>query len=370
MLLYGHVDVVPAEGDWQHPPFEGVLEDGWVWGRGALDMKAGVTMFLASFLRAAAEDAPLAGDLQLLVVPDEEAGGDFGTGYVVEEHPDLFTDVEYALGEFGGFPMSFGEQEFYPIQVNEKWIAWLQATFHGDGGHGSLPRRDDATARMARFIDRLDRNRLPVHVTPAVREMVDGMAAEVSSSNRLLLRSMLQPQLTNRVLDVLGDDGRTFDALTHNVVNETIVRGGTKENVVPETVTVTLDCRLVPGQEPEDVIGEIEDVVGDVAGSVSFEVLRFERGAAEADFGLFETLADVLESAAPGAVGIPYVLPASSDARLLAQVGVQSYGFTPMNLPSDFDFMNFVHAPDERIPAECVEWGTDRVYDAILAYDP
>lgn len=369
LLLYGHVDVVAAEGDWTHPPFEAVLEDGYLWGRGALDMKAGVSMFLASFLRAASEEIDLAGDLELMIVPDEEAGGDVGMGFMVEEHPEVFAETEYALGEFGGFPMKIADQRFFPIQVNEKQICWLEATIHGDGGHGSLPRRDDATARMARFIDRLDRNRLPVHITPAVEEMVDRIAAEISQPKRLLLRSLMQPQLTNRVLDIMGEDGRTFDALTHNVVNETIIRGGTKENVVPETVSVTLDCRMVPGEAPADVIAEIESTVGDVAEHVDFEVQRFDPGPAEADLGLFDTLAAVLEATDEDAVGLPYLLPASSDARHLTHVDVQSYGFTPMNLPDDFDFMSLVHAPDERIPPDCVEWGTDRVFEAIQKYD-
>lgn len=368
LLLYGHVDVVPTEGDWTRPPFEGVLEDGSVWGRGALDMKGGVAMFLAAFLRVAAEDLEPAGDLLLCIVPDEEAGGDDGLGFLVEEHPEAFEGVEYALGEFGGFSLEVAGQRFYPIQVNEKQICWLEATFHGEGGHGALPRTDDATARMARFIDALDGARLPVHVPETTEAMAAAMADELPLPTSLFVRTLSRPRLTDRVLDLMGEDGELFDALTHNVVNETIVRGGNKENVVPESVSVTLDCRLLPGQTPDDVIGEIETVVGDVAEHVSFDVLRFEEGPSEADMGLFETLGGVLEDADPDGRAIPLLLPAVTDGRHLAKLGIQSYGFTPMNLPDDFAFMDVIHAPDERIPADCVDWGTERVVEAVRRY--
>lgn len=369
LLLYGHVDVVPAEGDWTHPPFDGVLEDGYVWGRGALDMKGGVAMFLAAFLRVAAEELQPAGDLLLCVVPDEEAGGDEGLGYMVEEHAEAFEGVEYALGEFGGFSLHAAGERFYPIQVNEKQICWLEATFHGDGGHGALPRTDDATARMARFIDALDGTRLPVHSVPAAEEMVGQMADALPLPTSLFIRALHRPWLTDHVLDLLGEDGELFDALTHNVVNETIVRGGTKENVVPESVSLTLDCRLLPGQTPEDVIAELEAAVGDVAEHVTFEVIRYEAGPSAPDMGFVETLGGVIEAADPDGRAIPLLLPAVTDGRHLAKLGIQSYGFTPMNLPDDFAFMEVIHAPDERIPAGCLDWGTERVVEAIRRYD-
>lgn len=370
LLLYGHVDVVPAEGDWTHPPFEAVLEEGAVWGRGTLDMKAGVTMFLTAFLRFAAGDEDPPGDLLFCVLPDEEAGGSEGARYIVEEHADVFDGVEYALGEFGGFPMSIDDQRFYPIQVNEKQVCWLEATFHGDGGHGAFPRSDDAMARLARFVTALDGTRLPVHVPDETQVMAERMAAELSPPTSFFLQALSYPPLTDHALDVLGEDGELFDAMTHNVVNETVVRGGTKENVVPESVSLTLDCRLVPGHGPEDVIAEIEAAIGEVSEHVEFDVIRFEEGPPQADMGLFETLAGVLEDAddADDAVAVPLLLPAGTDGRHFASIGIQSYGFTPMNLPDDFPFLEFIHAPDERIPVDALKWGTDRVYEAVLGY--
>jgi acetylornithine deacetylase/succinyl-diaminopimelate desuccinylase-like protein len=178
LLLQGHIDVVPVEGqNWQHPPFEGKNVDGWVWGRGALDMKGGVAMMLAAFLRAKAEGLTLPGDVLLLVLSDEEAGGDYGAKYLVEEHAGLFDGVRYALGEFGGFPLYVGGRRFYPIQVAEKQRCFLRAVVRGPGGHGALPMRGGAMAKLARLLKQLDRRRLPVHVTPVARRFLETMAA-------------------------------------------------------------------------------------------------------------------------------------------------------------------------------------------------
>ena len=365
LLLYGHVDVVPASGDWTHPPFEGVIEDGCVWGRGAIDMKGGVAMFLTTFLRYATEDIDLPGDLVLCLIPDEEAGGDEGMGFMVDEHPEVFEDIEYSLGEFGGFTMEIQGEHFYPIQVNEKQVCWLEVTITGQGGHGSMPSRGDAIARMGRFVTALDETRLPVHIDPTTITMIEAMRAELGPMERLLFRGLTSPRLTDRILDRMGEEGRKLDALFHNIVNETIISGGNKENVIPDSVTMHLDCRLLPGQTPEDVIEEIETVVGDVADHVEFELIRFDSGPPEPDMARFPVLAETLESADPAGTVIPLLLAATSDARHLSRVDVQSYGFTPMNLPADFPAMELVHATDERIPVECIEWGTERVYEAI-----
>jgi acetylornithine deacetylase/succinyl-diaminopimelate desuccinylase-like protein len=166
-LLYGHVDVVTTVNQqWEHPPFEGKLAGGYIWGRGALDMKGGVAMMLAAFLRAKAEGLQLPGDVILTIVSDEEAGGDNGAKFLVEDPPEQFEGIRYAIGEFGAFTMVIVNRRFYPIQVAEKQMCWMKATLRGAGGHGSLPVRDGAMAKLARLLDQLNRHRLPVHITP------------------------------------------------------------------------------------------------------------------------------------------------------------------------------------------------------------
>jgi len=366
LLLYGHVDVVPVEEDaWTHDPFAGVVDDGSIWGRGALDMKSGVAMFLAAFLRAAVADGAPAGDLLFLAVSDEEGGGDDGMGYLVDEHPELFADVEYALGEFGGFSLSIGGVETYPIQVNEKQVCWMEATFSGPSGHASLPTADTAMGEMAEFVSAVDSTRLPVHVTPAVEEMIEALADAVPPDHADQLRGLLDADRTDGILDAMGEDGRIFDALLHNTANVTRVRGGDKENVVPGEVTALLDCRLVPGQEPADVIAELEALTD---ADPEFEIVRFDPGPPTADMGLFDDLAGHLEAAVDGAVAVPLVMFGGTDGRHLADVDVQSYGFTPMQV-GDLPFLDLAHSSDERIPVETVAWGTDRVFDVVRSYD-
>ena len=368
LLLYGHVDVVPTTGqDWTHPPFSGVVEDGCVWGRGALDMKGGVAMLLSAFLRAAVEEVDLAGDVVICVLSDEEAGGDLGAAYMVEEHAAQFEGVEYALGEFGGFSMELGGRRFYPIQVAEKQVCWLRVTFRGPAGHGSLPRSGTAMAKLAAAVTALDETRLPVHVTPETEAMVSAMAAEVPPEAASDLEALLDPARTDEALAALDEHARLFDALLHNTVNATVVRGGDKENVIPGEVELTLDARLLPGFGPDDVISELRSVIGD---EPEVEVIRYDPGPPEADLGLFDTLAGVLEDADPSGVPVPYVLMGATDGRHLADLGIQSYGFVPMDLPDSFEFMDLVHAADERIPTHCVEFGTDAVFEAISRYDP
>src|SRR5215211_376112 len=258
LMLQAHIDVVSTAGQrWTHPPFAGELADGYIWGRGALDMKGGVAMFVAAALRAAATELRLAGDVVLALVSDEEAGGDAGAAHLVRERPDLLANVRYALGEFGGFSLNLGGRRFYPIQVSEKQLCWVRATVRGPAGHGALPMRGGAMARLAELLGVLDRRRLPVHVTPVTRRMIEQVASELPAPAGMLLRRLLDPRLSDRILDLLRDRGRVFDPLLHNTVNATIVRGGDKINVVPAEATVELDGRLLPGFTAADRLAEL-----------------------------------------------------------------------------------------------------------------
>ena len=368
LLLQGHVDVVPVEGqNWQHPPFEGMNVDGWVWGRGALDMKGGVAMMLAALLRAKAEGLTPPGDVLLLVLSDEEAGGDYGAKYLVEEHAGMFDGVRYALGEFGGFPLYVGRRRFYPIQVAEKQRCFLRAVLRGPGGHGALPMRGGAMAKLARFLNRLDRRRLPVHVTPVARRFVETMAASAPFPTGTILRGLIDPRLTDRTLDLLRSKGQVFDPMLHNTVNATIVRGGEKINVIPSEVTVELDGRLLPGYTPTDMIAEVRRVVGE---DIEFEVISHDPGPSEPDMGLFDTLAEILREADPEGIPVPLLMPAFTDARFFSRLSIQTYGFLPMKLPAGFNFNETIHAADERIPAEALSFGADAIYKALQRFGP
>jgi len=366
ILLYGHVDVVPASSQrWHHPPFSGALIEGYVWGRGALDMKGGVAMMLSAVLRAKAEQVQLPGDVVLAILCDEERLGDQGAGFLVETHPELFSGIRYALGEFGGFSLSIGKRRFYPIQVAEKQICWLRIRFDGPGGHGSMPVRGGAMAKLARFLRRLDSRSLPIHVTPPARVMFETMASALGGPNGLVMRQLLNPVLSGSVLRLLGKRRRLFAPLLRNTVSPTMLGGSGNVNVIPEEVTLDLDGRLLPGFGPDDLMRELRTVGGDEG---QFEVVRFERGSSRVDMGLFGTLADIIKEADAEAVPCPLLVSGVTDGRFFSRLGIQTYGFLPMSLPEDFNFMETVHATNERIPVEAVKFGARAVYQALQRF--
>jgi acetylornithine deacetylase/succinyl-diaminopimelate desuccinylase-like protein len=358
LLLQGHVDVVAARGEWQHEPFAGDLADGYVWGRGALDMKGGVAMMLAAFMRAKASGAEPPGDVILCLLADEEAGSPLGAEFLVREHPELFDGVRYSIGEFGGFTMDVAGRRFYPIMVAEKQLCWTHATLRGPAGHGSMPIRGGAMGKLGRLLHSLDRRRLPVHVTPVARSMIEAIAADVPATLAVPLKGLLVPTLTDRLLDAFGERGRIFDPLLHNTVSATIVGGGEKVNVIPDSITLSLDGRLLPGFGPEQLFAELRKLTGV---EMEFEIGQYDPVAGEPDLALFDTLATALRELDPSAKPIPMLLPGVTDGRFFSRLGIQTYGFLPMQLPAELPFMQLIHAPDERLPADAVEFGTTAI---------
>ncbi|MEJ2718336.1 MAG: M20/M25/M40 family metallo-hydrolase [Deltaproteobacteria bacterium] len=366
LLLYGHVDVVTTAGqEWTYPPFEGRIADGCVWGRGALDMKGGVAMMVSAILRAKARGLVPAGDIVLAILSDEEDGGDQGARFLVQDHAEQFAGIRYAIGEFGGFSWYAFDRKFYGIQIAEKQTCWMKATLRGEGGHGSQALRGGAMGKLGRMLDRLDRRRLPVHITPVARMMIERIAEALPFPRSFGVRQLLNPVLSDHLLRLLGERSRNIEPMLHNTVNVTIVRGGEKVNVIPSELVVELDGRLLPGFRPDDLISEIREVVKE---DVEIEVLRYDPAPGEPDMGLFGTLADVLREADPEGVPVPVLLPGATDARFFSRLGIQSYGFLPMNLPGGFDFTRLVHAADERIPIACLDFGTAALYRTLERY--
>ena len=367
LLLHGHLDVVPAQGQpWQHPPFDAEIADGYVWGRGALDMKGGVVMMLTAFLRLKTEGIAPPGDVILALVSDEEAGGKFGTKYLVENHRELFKEIRYAIGEFGGFSFPIAGRRFYPIMVAEKQICVLRATIRGSGGHGALRGSGSAAARLARVLQRLERRQLPLHLTPVAVQMFKAVSSSLAFPSRFLFGQLLNPIIAGWLLKAMGEQGKLFGQLLRNTVNPTIIRGGDQINVVPSEINLGLDGRLLPGYGSEDLINELHGVVGD---DVVLEVVHHEPGPGKLDMGLFDTLAAVLRQADPEGHPVPMLLPAATDGRFLARLGIQSYGFLPMTLPPDFKFSQTIHGPNERIPVQALDFGSEAMYQLLLRFD-
>jgi acetylornithine deacetylase/succinyl-diaminopimelate desuccinylase-like protein len=366
LLLYGHVDVVTTSGQqWAHPPFGGEFVDGWVWGRGALDMKGGVAMLVDAFTRAARGELRPRGDLILAVLSDEENGGDYGARFLAEEHGDLFEGVHHALGEFGGARVPIGGTSFYPIQVAEKQICWLRGTVRGPGGHGALGVRGSAMAKTGRILAKLDAGRLPVHVTPVARAQIEGMADALPRPQSLVLRSLLDPRLAELTLRAPLEQLRPLDRILRNTVTPTIVRGGEKINVIPSSVDLELDGRALPGFSPEDVIREIHALVGP---ELELELVRHDPYPAEPDLSQLPVLGAILRELDANAIPVPMLQAGVTDGRFFARIGIQTYGFLPVNLPDGFEFLKVVHAADERVPADAIRFGAEAVGRMLERY--
>ena len=367
LLLYGHVDVVQTAGQqWTHPPFGAELVDGVVWGRGALDMKGGVAMLVDAFLRAARGELKPRGDLILAVLSDEENGGDFGAKYLVEEHADLFDGVRHALGEFGGATVHLGGKRFYPIQVAEKQICWLRGRVRGPGGHGAIGVRGSALAKLGKILQTLDRRGLPVHVTPVTRAWIEGMADALPRPQALLLRSLLDPRLAEVTLRVARvEQLRLIERALRNTVSVTIVHAGSKINVIPAEVELELDGRALPGFGPDDLIRELHDLVGP---DLELELERHDPTPAEPDLTWLDGLGAILRELDPGAIPVPMLQVGVTDGRFFSRLGIQTYGFLPLELPADFELTKLIHAADERVPAAALRFGAEAVGRAVERY--
>jgi acetylornithine deacetylase/succinyl-diaminopimelate desuccinylase-like protein len=364
-LLQGHVDVVTTVNqEWQHKPFGGEIVDGYLWGRGALDMKGGVAMMVSALLQAHARGgAP--GDLVLAALADEEAGGNQGAKWLVEKHQELFSGIKHAIGESGGVVQHLGGRRFYPIMVSEKRGCQVLATLRGPGGHGSIPARGGAMARLGALLTKLDTARLPVHITPPVKLLIEGMRDALDEPWKGRIASLLDPALTDATLTDLGPMGRNLDAALHNTVNATIISGGLKINVIPSEVQVQLDGRLLPGFDPEDMLRELRGVLGP---DPDLEVQLVGPAQPEIDLSQLDLFASVLREADPGCVPLPYLVTGGTDARHFAKLGIRTYGFLPLNNPADFNGATTIHASDERVPVSALEFGARCVFEAVMRY--
>jgi acetylornithine deacetylase/succinyl-diaminopimelate desuccinylase-like protein len=366
LLLYGHVDVVPADSaDWTHPPFGGDLIDGTVWGRGTLDMKGGVAMLLSALIRAASWESSPPGDVLLVLVSDEEAGSRTGMRFLVDEHAAIFDGVRHAVSEFGGYTLWQGGRKFVPIQVAEKQRCQIRAAVHGPGGHASTVVHASASEKLGLLLSRLASRRLPVHVTPVARLMLESMGRELPLHERLVIRGMLVPGVGSAVLRVAGSAQPRVVPLLCNTATPTGVSGGSSANVIPTELSVDLDGRVLPGMSPTDLLAELETLAGDLA---SFELVSEEPAVpANPDLSLFPLLSSIVREHDSGALPIVMLLPGYTDARYVSKLGIQTYGFLPMQLPRGIG-ASLVHAADERVPAASIEFGTDCLLDVIRRY--
>ena len=372
LLLASHTDVVAAEPDhWSHDPFAATVADGYVYGRGAVDMKHMTAFCLTTVRTLARRKVTLGRDVVLAAVADEEAGCSWGSRWLAENRPELL-EAAYGLNEIGAFSVTLGDVRVFPIQVAEKGVLWLRVTADGSPGHGALPHGDNAIVRIARVIERLERRRLPFHRTPAVETFLKALGKAGGLSTDLVLRAALNGWLSNLVLDRVVPDrerARVFSASLHNTACPTMLRAGTKENVIPSEASVVLDCRLLPGFTQERFLGELKAHLGPLAEGLRFETLNAgEATEVPTDTPLYQTLRETLERRDPGCIVAPYLVPGYTDAKAYSQLGIKTYGFAPLMLPPDLPFSELFHGHDERVPVDGFRWGMRTFYEAVEAF--
>ena len=360
LVVHGHLDVVPADAaDWSHDPFAADVEDGCVWGRGAVDMKDMDAMILATVRDFARRGVTPPRDLVVAFFADEEAGGVKGSHWAVDHRPELFEGATEAISEVGGYSVTVpkkggGDQRAYLLQTGEKGIRWIRLTAHGRAGHGSVPNDENAIARLAAAIGRIDAHVWPRQYVASVRQLLDGLADITGTT--------YTDEGTDALLAHIPG-ARTFvEGALANVSNPTMLDAGYKHNVIPQTASVNVDCRFLPGHEDE-----LMDVIAELAGEhVTIETLHRDI-ALDAPFEghLVERMKDALRTEDPGCEILPYCLSAGTDNKALKQLGINGYGFTPLRLPSDLLFAPMFHGIDERVPVESLEFG-QRVLARLL----
>ncbi|MDQ6771860.1 MAG: M20/M25/M40 family metallo-hydrolase [Candidatus Dormibacteraeota bacterium] len=366
LLLQGHLDVVTVAGQrWSRPPFAGDEVDGWVWGRGALDMKGGVAMMVSALLQELDEGTPPAGDVVLCCLADEETGGVHGAGFLVDRHPGLFAGIRHALGEGGGASHQLEGRVFYPIMVAEKRICRVRLTLRGPGGHASRVHRGGTMAALARVLATLDRTLLPVHVTPVTAAYLRAVAAALGGRHREPVLALLEPGRAEAALEAMGPDAGRFDPILRHTVNATVVRAGEKINVIPAEAVIDVDGRMLPGFEPDELLRELRQVLGD---GVEIEILTAGPRLRQAEMGLFfDLLGGVVRELDPEGIPVPHLMTGATDQRHFARLGIQGYGYLPLRLPPDFG-QETVHAADERVPSAALDFGTEAFHRVLTRY--
>lgn len=367
LLLTAHLDVVPAGEGWQIPPFSGEIHDGFLWGRGAIDMKHHVAMSVTVMRSLAREPGALERDVILALTADEEAGCEKGSAWLVDHHPEK-VKAEYALGEIGGFTLHLGGKRFYPIQVAQKGVVWMKARARGPGGHGSMPRRGTAISQLSRALHRLSETSLPTHVPDVTRSFVKGLLDAVGLSGRFPAEAFLHPGLARVLLGILPDRklARGLIPLFSNTVTPTVVRAGEKINQIPTVAEAELDGRSLPGPEGELLVEELETLLGP---GIELEVVRsLPAVESNADTPLFEALCAAIRKGDPEGVPVPFLIPGFTDGHAFARNGATYYGFAPVQLPQGLDFTGLYHDVDERIPVEGFRWGCRVLEDAVRSF--
>ena len=348
LVVHGHLDVVPANAaDWSVDPFSGLIKDGCIWGRGAVDMKNMDAMILGVFRLWARHNFKPKRSMVIVFFGDEEAGGIFGSRWMAEKHPEVFAGCSEAVSEVGGFSLTLNSgKRIYLIETAEKGIEWMKLTASGLAGHGSMVNKENAVTRLADAISRIGNYVWPRRITKTnetfLKKVAELTGKQYDASN-------LEP-----VLSELGSISRMLGATLNNTANPSMLEAGYKANVIPQTASAVVDGRTLPGYEKELI-----DTVKQLAGEhVTVESLVSDIPL-EVDFSgpIVERMIEAIKAEDPEGIPVPYLMSGGTDNKALAKLGLAGYGFSPLKLPPELDFLALFHGVDERVPIDSLTFG-------------
>jgi acetylornithine deacetylase/succinyl-diaminopimelate desuccinylase-like protein len=353
LVVNGHLDVVPANfDDWSVPPFSGEIRDGCIWGRGAVDMKDMDAMMLAVFRLWTRHGYKPRRSIVVAFFADEEAGGIYGSKWMVENHPELFEGCTEAISEVGGFSVTLSSgQRLYLLETSQKGIEWIKLTAIGVASHGSLVNRENAVTRISEAVAKLGRFDWPRRLTKTNRSLFRKIS-EISGKR-------FDEKDLDALLEEFGPAAKMIGATLTNTANPTMLEAGYKANVIPQSASAIVDGRTIPGFETE-LLDTIREIIGpdiQIETLVSDIPLEFEFQG-----DLVEKMVAALTTEDPEGITVPYVLSGGTDNKALAKLGITGYGFSPLKLPKDLDFMGLFHGIDERVPVESLKFGARTLF--------
>ncbi len=370
LLLMSHTDVVAVEPEkWTHDPFAAEITDGFIYGRGALDMKHMVTMELMTMLLLKRVGVPLKRDVIFMAAADEEVGGHNGAGWVAQNRPELI-QAEYALNEGGGIAFEINGRRYYTVQTAEKGAARFRLRATGKPGHGSMPHDENAILKIAEVIGRLRNHQPPAHFSASFRGFVTGIAsAQPPEVAQMILAILASEDTADAAIDALPVDNLQkleLRAMAHNTIAPTLLQAGSQINVIPSEAEVSLDARILPGWTTEMFLEEIRTIFGE---DIDVEFIDPDL-ALEADPAspLFDLIKDVVREHDPEATVIPTLIVGGTDAQRVAGLRIKVYGFAPEMFISGLNDWDRIHGHDERINIRSLQWGTHVLYDVVARF--
>jgi len=356
LVVHGHIDVVPANAaDWSVDPFAGEIKDGCIWGRGAVDMKNVDAMILAIVRDWSQRGYVPERDIVLAFFADEEAGMTFGSRWMTANHPEVFDGCTEAISEVGGFSVTVADgKRLYFIEAAQKGIHWMKLTAQGRAGHGSMMNDENALTALTEAVAKIGRYEWPQRYTKTVKDLFKEVARV---TGKVYDEKDLRPLLTE-----IGSTARMIGATLQNTANPTMLEAGYKANVIPGTASAVIDGRFLPGYEAElnetvrSIVGPdilIETVSHDIALEVDF------------DAPLVDAMKAAILAHDPEGIPVPYLMSGGTDNKALSEIGIVGYGFSPLRLPADLDFMSLFHGVDERVPIEGLRFGVRVLSDFL-----